>query len=423
MTNIKAITNIFSEEDMKTILSHENVIKNRRLIEETSKQNVYFSISLDKVIIDKLVSIFDLQCLHNCPEIPMRWAKGDVGEHIDHDGDNELFENTYLIYLTDSIGDFVIDKNSYKIKANVGYVFNNGDIHKIVNTQGDYRLMIGPLNERGNIVGGPVITLNDIIPNSGNAGDTVTINFTNNGFSPGDTFVITGVTFGSVPATVISNDQVSVTCVVPPGTGNVIVSVTATFNSNICYVDNPIPITFTYTYIPISNICFPAKTPIYTDQGIHFIDNLNPSVHTIKNKNIIAITKTVTLDRYLVCFEKHSLGNNYPSQKTIMSRYHKIYYNGSLTEAYKFLHRFDGVTKKQYNGEVLYNVLMEDHNTICVNNLICETLEPTNIVARLYTSQLDNVSKNKIIVLMNKTAIKNQVSSRKTGATRLNMIS
>jgi hypothetical protein len=43
----------------------------------------------------------------------------------------------------------------------------------------------------------------------------------------------------------------------------------------------------------------------------------------------------------------------------------------------------ESVTKVQYNGQVLYNVLMEEHDKMVVNNLICETLHPENYVAKI----------------------------------------
>ena len=130
----------------------------------------------------------------------------------------------------------------------------------------------------------------------------------------------------------------------------------------------------------IGNICFPANTPIRTNQGIIPIDKLDPEIHTIYNKPIVAITKTVTWDKYLVCFEKDALGLNHPTEKTIMSKHHKIYYKGKMIEAY----RFKNTKKVKYTGEVLYNILMNDYEKININNLICETLHPKNNVAKLY---------------------------------------
>jgi len=142
------------------------------------------------------------------------------------------------------------------------------------------------------------------------------------------------------------------------------------------------PVTFVFD--PISNICFLAGTLITTNQGIVPIENINPKIHTIRNKPIQYITKTVTQDKYLVCFEKDALGPNIPSQKTIITKKHMIFYKGEMIQAKHFLSNFERVYKIPYNREVLYNVLMEDHNKMVVNNLICETLHPGNGIAKLY---------------------------------------
>ena len=137
---------------------------------------------------------------------------------------------------------------------------------------------------------------------------------------------------------------------------------------------------------PISNICFAGNTPISTDQGSVLIKNIKPSVHTIHNEAIVAVTKNVTLDKYLVCFEKDSLGEGIPSEKTIMSKDHKVLYEGELIKAYRFIEMFENVKKVKYNGEILYNIVMKNYRKISVNNMICETLHPKNIIAKLYTS-------------------------------------
>jgi hypothetical protein len=138
---------------------------------------------------------------------------------------------------------------------------------------------------------------------------------------------------------------------------------------------------------PISNICFPAGTPIKTDQGIFPIEKLKPSRHTINQRAIKHITKTVTQDTHLICFEKNALGPNIPSEKTIMTKDHKVLYEGlSYIPAYQFLTRSNKVKKVPYNGEILYNVLMKNYGTMQVNNLICETLHPDNVIAKLYNN-------------------------------------
>lgn len=154
--------------------------------------------------------------------------------------------------------------------------------------------------------------------------------------------------------------------------------------------------------IPISNICFPKNTPILTDQGFIPIHKIDADKHTIYNKKIVAVTKTITDDSFLICFEKNAIGMNHPNQKTIMSKNHKIYYKGTMMEAEKFLQFSDrGIKKIKYNGEILYNILMEDYEKINVNNLLCETLHPENKIAKLYNNNLGEDYKNNLIIMMN----------------------
>ena len=153
--------------------------------------------------------------------------------------------------------------------------------------------------------------------------------------------------------------------------------------------------------ILISNICFPGETLITTNQGKVQIDKINPIIHTIRNKKIVTITKTTTPDKYLVCFEKDSLGKNIPSETTIITENHKIFYRGKMIKAKLFVKNFVTVYKIKYTGEFLYNVLMEDDDKMMVNNLICETLSPTNNIAQIY-KQLQTLHYSDQITLIKK---------------------
>ena len=135
----------------------------------------------------------------------------------------------------------------------------------------------------------------------------------------------------------------------------------------------------------ISNICFPAGTHIKTDQGNIPIETIIPEIHTILGKKIVAITKTVSLEKYLVCFNKNSLGDNIPSQITCLTPCHKLFYKDKLIKADEFIGISNNIYNVNYNGEILYNVLMETHNKMIVNNLICETLNPESDVAKIHT--------------------------------------
>lgn len=164
-----------------------------------------------------------------------------------------------------------------------------------------------------------------------------------------------------------------------------------------------------------SNICFPAKTPIQTDQGLINIDELNTEIHTIRNKKIVGITQTITNDKYLVCFEKDCLGKNVPCQKTFISQNHAIFNKGQMMKAKKFVGSVDNVYMKKYKGEVLYNVLMEEHYKMLVNNLICETLHPENSVAKLYLflKGMTTEMQQKYIKEYNEDAIERKVYTSK----------
>ena len=133
--------------------------------------------------------------------------------------------------------------------------------------------------------------------------------------------------------------------------------------------------------IETSPICFPAGTPILTDQGYIPIDQI--TTQTLHNKPI-QLTKTISTDKYLVCFEKDSLEKNVPFQRTIMSKDHMVYYKEYTLKAKDMIPYFDKVYKIKYTGEVLYNVLVNVHSKMKVNNMICETLDPKHKMAKLY---------------------------------------
>lgn len=134
----------------------------------------------------------------------------------------------------------------------------------------------------------------------------------------------------------------------------------------------------------ISNICFVAGVLVTTDQGKIHIEKLNPDIHTINKEKIVAVTQTITQDEFLVCFEQDSVGMSIPCQKTICSKRHKIFYQDQMIGAGEFIDKFEGVTKINYTGCVLYNVLMEKYSTMIVNNMTCETLDPHCDIAQLY---------------------------------------
>ena len=93
--------------------------------------------------------------LSNVTEIPMRWIKGDTPSHIDRS--STKFDKTYLVYINDSDGNFVLDTTFHKISSNTAFVFNEGILHKTENTGIVPRLLLGPMNESAGIVGDPTV--------------------------------------------------------------------------------------------------------------------------------------------------------------------------------------------------------------------------------------------------------------------------
>ena len=171
---------------------------------------------------------------------------------------------------------------------------------------------------------------------------------------------------------------------------------------------------------PISNICFPAGTPIQTDQGIVNIDRIDKNIHTIRQQPILHVTRTTTLDKYLISIDKDSLGRNLPQTKTLMTKDHKIMFEDRLVPAYRFLDFSDKVKKVTYNGETLYNILLADYGTVNVNNLICETLHPENIIAKLYMQNYTDTERATLVYQMNTALVKNDFTTYKSVVDRLN---
>jgi len=180
------------------------------------------------------------------------------------------------------------------------------------------------------------------------------------------------------------------------------------------------------TITPLSNICFPAHTPITVDQGCVNIEDIDPTVHTIDTKKIIAVTKTIGKKNYLVCLEQGALGNNLPVAETIISPEHKILYKGNMIEAKHFIVPFEHVYKIKYNKTPLYNVLLAEHYKMQVNGLTVETLHPENEIALLYTGQGNNKEKTiedySINKAMNAVIYKNKKVERKVNTGKVFLI-
>lgn len=148
---VKQFNNILTSEQISYILDLEEVQESRSKI-ESGVSMVYFSSKLTESIKQNLQEGFGIDIPEDS-DIPLRWIKGDIGEHVDTGLTD--FQNTYLMYLTDSQGEFMIDDVTYPIHSNTGFIFNEGVKHKTQNTGSESRLLIGPMSELLFQVGGP----------------------------------------------------------------------------------------------------------------------------------------------------------------------------------------------------------------------------------------------------------------------------
>ena len=151
-----------------------------------------------------------------------------------------------------------------------------------------------------------------------------------------------------------------------------------------------------------NSICFVKGTFVETDQGNVEIQNIIPGKHTIGNKEIQHITKSISPENQLVYIKKNAFGKNKPNKNMKMSGKHKIKCaNGCLIEAKALVATNPKMKFVEYNQETLYNVLMKDHNVIKVQNVEVESLDPENIVAKIYNSIIDKKELIKFIRQMN----------------------
>jgi len=145
---IKTCNNIFTELDIDFIFNLPEVKKEKEDIDIKSEGSIYFTIDITPEIQKTIFNNLGL----NLSNVPMRWIKGDTKQHVDHG--QTTFNNTYLVYLTDSLGEFIVDNNSYSITKGCGYVFSEGLEHQTINTRLEPRLLLGPMSEEGFAVGG-----------------------------------------------------------------------------------------------------------------------------------------------------------------------------------------------------------------------------------------------------------------------------
>lgn len=144
-------TNVLNDEEISLITSLETVsLAQEEILNRATSSSVKFTSVLPDSIKDTLKTKLGLD-LFSITDVPMRFIKGDSNPHVDK-GETS-FENTYIIYLTDSEGEFIIGDETFQIKKGNAYVFSEGLSHETRGTNDTVRLAIGPMSETGFQVG------------------------------------------------------------------------------------------------------------------------------------------------------------------------------------------------------------------------------------------------------------------------------
>jgi hypothetical protein len=141
--------NLFTQDEIQSILQLPEVLQAQ--IKLSTANTVSFSIPLTESIKQALWQAFQLS-LPDISFIPCRWIQGDTKAHVDRG--QGTFDNTYLVYLTDSEGAFRVGEESYAIEANTGFSFSEGLEHEVQGAGDQPRLLLGPMSEQGFAVGG-----------------------------------------------------------------------------------------------------------------------------------------------------------------------------------------------------------------------------------------------------------------------------
>jgi hypothetical protein len=155
------ISDIFTHEELASLLQEHIVIAEKGLLSET-RRKIRFSMELPENILTKIRGLG----VALKETVPMTWIAEDSVQHTDQ-GEAD-FEKTVVVYVSPAIGSLVLDNDTFEIKEGRAFSFPKGVSHHTVGTGQEPRLLIGPMSEQGFYVGFSSIyylpTYNDVFP-------------------------------------------------------------------------------------------------------------------------------------------------------------------------------------------------------------------------------------------------------------------
>ena len=149
-----------------------------------------------------------------------------------------------------------------------------------------------------------------------------------------------------------------------------------------------------------ASACFTEDAVVKTDQGLFKIKDITTD-QTIGNKSIKGISKTIYSQDKLVVIEKDAFDENKPNKKILVAPFHRFLINDKLKMAFELVNN-DTIYLTKYHNEYLYNVILEKHQTMEVNNIKAETLDPTSLIAQLFNGSLSKTQRTKLLKSFNK---------------------
>ena len=138
---------ILTDAQIEAILSSDSVLEAKERL--ALSNTVRFTMNLPTEIKTVLQESLGLDLPD---QVPLRWIQGDTPSHAD--AGQSSFERTHLVYLTDSEGEFHLGNESFPICKGDSFVFSQGTLHGTSHTGTTPRLMLGPMSEAAEPVGG-----------------------------------------------------------------------------------------------------------------------------------------------------------------------------------------------------------------------------------------------------------------------------
>ena len=132
-----------------------------------------------------------------------------------------------------------------------------------------------------------------------------------------------------------------------------------------------------------------------------------------QEKEIKGISKTFYSQNRVIQIEKNAFGKNKPSIKTIVAPYHKFLINGKLKMICNFING-ETIYYKKYRNFPLYNIILETHDLMIVNNITVESLNPSSLIAKVFDGSLSKKKREFLINSINQhhKRIKNKKKHR-----------